>query len=88
MHIAGAWDADAGRRLHRLRVFGGDGVERWGDYSDAVVIRRRLARHGDEWIQGNVYGSGANWNTSILKLNPRGRCNETRRAASGRPFAF
>ncbi len=54
------------------RFFGGDGVERWGDYSDANVAADGSLWMATEWIEGNIVYPPrvANWNTRIVKLNP------------------
>ena len=72
VHIAapGAKPADG---FTGYSIFGGSGVERWGDYSDAVVnpVDGSLWL-ATEWIQGNVGFPPrvANWNTRILKITP------------------
>ena len=54
------------------RFFGGSGVERWGDYSDANVAADGSLWLATEWIEGNIVYPPriANWNTRIIKLNP------------------
>jgi hypothetical protein len=54
------------------RAFGGDGVERWGDYSDANVAADGSLWMATEWIQGNIVYPPrvANWNTRIVKITP------------------
>jgi hypothetical protein len=52
-----------------LYTFGGSRVERWGDYGAAAADGNSVWV-ANEWIQGNVTGQLANWNTSVSRITP------------------
>ena len=71
IHIGGAGAAPADG-LSGYQGFGGDGVERWGDYSAAVASQDGSIWLASEWIPG-TFGFPtfiANWGTFINDVNP------------------
>ncbi len=51
-------------------AFGGNGVERWGDYSAAVADASGNVWLASEWIPGSLFPRLANWGTFISKVQP------------------
>jgi hypothetical protein len=52
-----------------LFFYGGAGVERWGDYGAAAADGDHVWV-ANEWIEGNVTGLLANWNTFVSRVTP------------------
>lgn len=54
------------------RIFGGNGVERWGDYSAATAGPDGTIWMATEYIEGDVSYPPflANWDTRIIRYNP------------------
>jgi hypothetical protein len=69
VHIAGAGTAPADG-FTGYPAYGGNGVERWGDYSAAVVAADGSIWFADEWIPGGPRTSLANWGTFVGHVQP------------------
>ncbi len=65
--LAGVKPADG---FTGYKAFGGNGVERWGDYSDATADASGNLRLAAEWIAGDVVFQLriANWDTRIVQF--------------------
>ena len=71
VHVAGAGQKPADG-FTGYRFYGGNGVERWGDYSAAAADTAGTIWMGTEYIQGDVSYPPfiANWDTRVINYTP------------------